>query len=73
MLAEGNFMKTFTFPKGSLRSIQPQILLLEHSSLIHKVIPLNPKDLLPLNFHRLIHFPRNYLLGIHPALGTLCT
>ena len=57
-------MKKFTFPKGSLGSIQPQILLLELTSLIHKVVPLNPRDLLHLNFHWLIHVPRNYFPGI---------
>ena len=57
-------MKKFTFPKRSLASIQPQTLLLELTSLIHKVIPLNPRDLLRLNFHWLIHVPRNYFPGI---------
>ena len=66
-------MKKFTFPKGSLGSIQPYIFPLELPSLIHKVAPLYPRDLLPPNFHSLIRFPRNYLLGIHPVPGTLCT
>lgn len=72
MLVEGIFMKKFTFPKGSLGSIQPYIFPLELTSLIRKIVPLNPRDLLPPNFHSLIHFPRKYLLGIHPVLGTLC-